>query len=336
VTTPALKLDIGIFHFPYGGNGATSAESPDIREWEVETVLKMKADPRVGRIISRSISDTPITMTRNLAVKTARELGLHLVLFIDSDQHPNFHQNDPGYKPFWDVAFDAVYDHYGIGPLVIGAPYCGPAPAENVYVFQWDNHGIHGDETNINLSAYTRAQAWTMTGIQEVAALPTGMILYDMRAFELIEPCKLPQQTILEKLEAGQITANQAARMLQPGWFYYEWKDGYAAEKASTEDVSNTRDISLAGMAKLGYNPLRCAWDSWIGHHKPYCVGKPAQYTVEQIASNFRRAIEGGRSKYLTTFDVGNEIQAGIKRGDVLTLPPEKPQPVLSAADGRQ
>ena len=121
------------------------------------------------------------------------------------------------------------------------------------------------------------------------------MMLTDMRCFDLVEPSGLPKRTVLERLQAGQMTLDEAEFALHEGYFYYEWKDSHADEKASTEDVTFTRDISLAGMAKLGYNPLRCCWDSWIGHHKPYNVGKPARYTVDSIAANFRNVVLNDR-----------------------------------------
>lgn len=296
---PALKLDVLICHPSYGGNGGISSEHPNIREWAVETILKMKADPRIGNIYTETKADTPITAVRNSFVKLAQQLGVHLLLMVDSDQNPQRHAGEPWYKPFWDVAFDEIYQHYQAGPLVIGAPYCGPPPVENVYVFQFEaNMTGLGDESVVRLEQYTRSQAATMTGIQECAALPTGMILFDMRIFDLVRPSCLPRRKVLEALQAGQITLAQAEHMLIEGWFYYEWKDGFAAEKASTEDVSSTRDMGMIASQKLGYNPLRCAWDSWIGHHKPWCCGKPGRYTVENIGSTFRAALDNQASAY--------------------------------------
>lgn len=324
MTTPALKLNVMICHFPYAGNGACSSESPDIRLWEVQTVLKMKADPRVGNIFIQDISDTPITMSRNQAVRDARRRGAHLLLFIDSDQSPKLHENEPWYKPFWDVAFNEIYNHYGRGPLVIGAPYCGPPTfQENVYVFQWDALANHGEETKVKLEQYTRAQACMMRGVQECGALPTGMILYDMRAFDLIEPSVLSQEEVLEKFGRKEMTKIEALAALSGGYFRYEWKNCREEEKASTEDVQNTRDISLAGIQKLGYNPLRCAWDSWIGHHKPWCVGKPMQYGAEHVSAKFRRMVEEGCSARDSIVDLGT-LNKDLFAGEIHTIAPKE------------
>lgn len=303
------KLSIHIATFPYGGNGASATEHPDCRHWFTETMLWAKAEQakpngRILNVSSSDINDTPITMSRNRAVVEARKAGADVLVMIDSDQSPNKHKDDLDFKPFVPSSFEYLYQHYDKGPVVIGAPYCGPPPYENVYVFRWESMGVHGDETSFSINAYTRHEATIMTGIQECAALPTGLIMYDMRAFELIEPCHLSREQVLMKLLAGEVNIKQAERMLTEGWFYYEWKDGYASQKASTEDVTNTRDISLAGMAKLGYNPVLCNWDSWVGHWKPWNVGKPQRYGCEQIADSFKRAVSedfclGDKIKYV-------------------------------------
>lgn len=326
---PALKLNVFVGFPSYGGNGGIASEHPDVREWWIETVLKMKADPRVGEIRAKTISDTPITMVRNRFVRMAREHGCHLLMMVDSDQSPNKHVGEPWYKPFWDVAFDAVYKHYGKGPLVVGAPYCGPpGSGENVYVFNFSNRGDYGDESAIGLDQYTRHQASMLAGVQECAALPTGLILYDMRAFELIEPSGLSHRDILEKVREGTLQIEEAERQLSQGWFYYEWKDGQAAQKASTEDVTNTRDIALAGVAKLGYNPLRCAWDSWIGHHKPFNVGKPQPYTVENVAKSLINAVKADRRADESVIALDLPLQPGWRvAGEVNSEKNAPPEP---------
>lgn len=283
-------------------------------------MLKMKADPRVGRIVTRTLNDTPITMVRNRFVEFARQEKCHLLMMVDSDQSPLLHQNEDWYQPFWDVAFDAIYDHYGKGPLVVGAPYGGPPNGtENVYVFRWDNHGDRGDETTIRLEQFTRHEASKMRGLSPVAALPTGLILYDMRAFNLIEPSALSREEVLEKFASGEMTKTQALAAMQEGWFAYEWKTGHASEKASTEDVQNTRDISLVGQTQLGYNPVLCAWNSWIGHWKPWNVGRPKSFGVEHISGTFRRAVEEGRSERTITVDFSRHFPQPVKRCDTPT-----------------
>lgn len=318
-----FKLDVLIVHFAYAGNGGCASEQPPIRQWAVETHLKAAKDPRIGRVGSVTLSDTPITMTRNRAVKLAKEGGFHLLMMVDSDQNPQRHEGEPWYRPFWDVALDEIYAHYHKGPLCLFAPYCGPPPGENVYVFQWDSDGVYGDETPPRLEQYTRAQAKNMRGVHTAAAGPTGFMLTDVRCFDIVKPSDKPRKFILEDLAAGKITPKQAERMLHEGWFYYEWKDCTASEKASTEDVSFTRDLVLACMAKHGYNPLRCCWDSWVGHLKPWDVGKPIGFTEENVGSAFKNAILNEDSAYDATVDVGHligSLEKKLARGE-LSLP---------------
>ncbi len=276
----------------YGGNGGVSSMYPEVGRWIAQTMLLCKDDPRVGEVHVDFHSDTPLTMVRNAYVEKARKAGCQLLLMIDSDQDPNFHEGEPWYKPFFPEAFNAIYDHYDKGPLVIGAPYGGPpSSGENCYVFFWSDQGNHGTETGFTLEQYPRQVAAKMSGIQPVGALPTGMILFDMRIFDLLDTNRRSKEQVLEDFAAGRITQREALRCIQDGYFYYEWTDHTASEKASTEDVTATRDMSLIGQIKLGYNPVMCAWDSWIGHMKPWCVGKPKVFATEQVGGVLQRAV---------------------------------------------
>lgn len=241
------KFTVGICTFSYGGNGGISSEVPDIREWMVPLVAKYSKDPRIKDIKIWNLADTPITMTRNRCVLQARDYGVDVLVMVDSDMKPDLTGD------FFGASLDFLIGHYHEGPVCIGAPYCGPPPEECVYVFRWQNQGSESANPDFQLQMYDRHTAASMAGIQECAALPTGLIMYDMRCFELTEP----------KDENDK------------PWFYYEWDDKYAAGKASTEDVTMTRDLSIVGTRVLGYNPVLCNWDAWAGHWKPKCVGKP-------------------------------------------------------------
>ncbi len=260
------KFNVGIVTFSYGGNGGISSEVPDIREWMIPTVMAASQDPRVGNVRIWNLADTPITMTRNRAVLMAREYEVDILLMVDSDMKPDVMAGQPDAKPFFQSSFDFLVNHYSKGPCVIGAPYCGPPPVECVYVFRWQNMQSHNPNPDFQLEMYDRHTAVKLAGIQDCAALPTGLIMYDMRAFELTEP-----RTDADK-----------------PWFYYEWKDRFAADKASTEDVTQTRDLSLVGMQKLGYNPVYCNWDAWAGHWKPKCVAKPQVIDAGGISDKLR------------------------------------------------
>jgi hypothetical protein len=290
-----LSLYIGIP--AYGGNGGVSSLYPEIARWLAELTLILKSDERIGEVHVDFHADCPITMVRNGYVEKARKAGCQLLLMVDSDQNPNHHLGESWYKPFFPEAFNALYEHYEKGPLVIGAPYCGPpGSGENTYVFFWENHGIRGDETAFKMEQYPRAIAAQMRGIQPVAALPTGMILFDMRIFGLLDVNRKSKEQVLEEFKGGRIGMTEALRCIQDGYFYYEWTDHTASDKASTEDVTATRDMSIIGQVQLGYNPVLCAWDSWVGHMKPMCVGKPKNFTVEQIGGVMKRAVLDGHS----------------------------------------
>lgn len=265
------KVDVMFATFSYGGNGGISSQVPDVGRWLLETSHKAKADERVDRIGFIEIADTPITFSRNRAVLQARARKADFLVMLDSDMMPDMYLGASDVEPFWDVAFDFAYRHYDRGPVAVAAPYCGPPPHENVYVFRWANmQSDHPNDMDVQLQQYTRNEAFHMAGIQPVAALPTGLILFDLRIFDLTEPKK-------------------------PGdnpWFYYE-TDLYQSQKRSTEDVTATRDMSLAGVVALGYNPIFCAWSSWAGHWKPKCVGKPNLITPDIVAPTLARAATG-------------------------------------------
>ncbi len=270
------KFNIGLVTFSYGGNGGISSEVPDIREWMTPLVVDLSKDPRVDQIRIWNLADTPITMTRNRAVLQARQYNVDVLVMVDSDMKPDLNNGQPDAKPFFQSSFDFLVKHYPKGPCVIGAPYCGPPPMECVYVFRWNNMTSESPNPDFQLEMYDRHTAVKLAGIQECAALPTGLIMYDMRAFDVTEPKGATDKP----------------------WFYYEWKDKYAADKASTEDVTMTRDLSLVGTQKLGYNPVFCNWDSWAGHWKPKCVGKPQVITAEGVSNKMKQCweanVEGG------------------------------------------
>ena len=311
------KLNVLIVTFPNAGNGGISSQADEVGDWVTETMLKCQQDARVGWCKKSKISDTPITMTRNRAVVFARENGADVLVMVDSDMHPDkrVHDGAPDAKPFWDTSFDFLYRHWDRGPVVIGAPYCGPPPNEPCYVFQWASKESDGPGLNCALQAYSREHAAAMKGIQQCAALPTGLIMFDVRIFSLTEPRNRRDEVLDRLMEpvraqmAGgmPITLDQARELVgrtidakeraEQSWFYYEWTDRFQQEKASTEDVTATRDMAAHGILELGYNPLRVNWDAWAGHWKPKCVDKPGVLTSSDVNNKLIRAAQSVRSR---------------------------------------
>lgn len=270
------KLDIFVAMFAYSGNGGIASTLPEITLWWGETRVKMHEDERVGRVMAEVLCDTPVTLTRNAAVQHARQVGADVIMMVDSDNEPDIEMKRGANwaTPFWDSSFDFLYERSIRGlPTVVGAPYCGPPPhpihggEENPYLFRW--HSIESeDEPGFSLVQYTREEAALMkgTGIREVAALPTGLILYSLDAFDLINP----------------------------PYFDYDYEDEFHARKVSTEDVVNTRDISLAGWSKLKEAIVYANHNAWAGHRKVKCVGAPILITADSVSKRYRKAIESG------------------------------------------
>ena len=279
------SLSVLIAGFPYGGNGGISSQIPEVGDYIANLLGEMKADPRIERVVRKNISDTPITMTRNAMCKAALDMGIDLILMIDSDNAPDYLVGkDEFAKPFWKTSFDYIYENWDRGPMIIGAPYCGPPPEECVYVFEWTKHAEGIAEARQSIAMYGRNAAAIKSGIQPVAAIATGVILIDTRILRDTNP----KDRFDWYLSQGFSRAE--ARDKMTGWFYYEWEDEYCSQKASTEDVTFTRDMSLFGIHKYGFNPVHCNWDAWAVHYKPHRVMKPTILGVDQLADTLIRA----------------------------------------------
>ena len=298
------KVDVLLVSFCYGGNGGISSTIPELAQWTVRTVLKMKQDERIGRIEPIILSDTPITMTRNRAVKIAKDKGYDLILMLDSDNEPDGYLGvDPNAKPFWNEAFNFSYERLMKGmPTCIAAPYCGPPPSpvekpgiidggEVPYLFQWSNKESHDPNAPNKLDIMTRAEAAKLSGIFPVAALPTGVCLFTTSCFD--GPPK--------------------------PYFKYEWMDEDQSEKASTEDVYATRNISLYWSMTKGWDVCFATCDSWALHYKPKRVGRPYLVPVESVAKNMREALENNFSikEKKMVVDFAEDIPKLPERGQI-------------------
>lgn len=275
-------VDVLIVQFAYGGNGGVASTIPELAQWMVKTVIKMKSDSRIGRIRPIILADTPITMTRNRSIRIAKDEGYDMVLMLDSDNQPDGYVGvDPLAKPFWDVSFDFAYGRLLEGkPTCIAAPYCGPPPhpverpgvidgGEVPYLFHWMNNESDVENPAHKLEIMNRNEAAILGGIYPVAALPTGVCLITINCFDGM---KVP-------------------------YFYYEFNEDHS-EKQSTEDVVATRNISLHWAISKGWDVCFAACDSWALHHKPKKVGKPKTTPIETLAEKLRKGIEENISVY--------------------------------------
>lgn len=265
------KYKLMIAKFP--GN---FSEHPDSSGYVTDLWARLGHDKRFELVPFRK-SDTPITMVRNQAVRQCIMHDVDYLLMIDSDMRPDPYDRItgkplwPGAKPFFESSFDFL-QRLG-DPAAVGAPYCGPSPNNNVYVFQWakPTNGFRvGEMDKFELAQFTREQAAIMGGIQEVGALPTGLILYDVRCF-IGMPLPI---------------------------FYYEYTDKWQTEKASTEDVAQTRDQSLAWYASEGRAEGRlggrvyCNFDAWAHHHKLEEVERPLLVPASTVGEHFKRVVD--------------------------------------------
>lgn len=290
------KFSVGLCCFPYAGTSSGSSQVFEITPWALSVYRAVMRDKRLSHFALFSQNDTPVTMTRNRAVLKAREEKLDFLMMVDADQIPDCELGrDPEAKPFFESSIDFLIRNYDRGPHVVCAPYCGPPPEASVYCFRWVSGENVTPDLGCRLEMYPRDMAAMMTGIQPIAAGPTGLILFDLRAFDLVEPQDDPY--------------DDRAAEKHKGFFYYHWQNKYAAHKTGTEDVSATRDISLAGWSKLGRDVIYANWDAWAGHNKVVCVGKPRVMTTSEISDRFRQTLAEGhrRNERIQHYDFTEE-----------------------------
>jgi hypothetical protein len=244
------RFSIFIATFPYGRH-----QDPDTAEWLAKLRMQLKDHPKIDHVSVANIIDTPITMTRNLALKIAKQEKFDVCLMVDSDMAPDAYQERPMAKPFFESSFEFMINHSG--PCMVAAPYCGPSPDQFCYIFEWKRMNPSSPSQSAKLEMVSREEATQRSGIWEVAALPTGVIMIDMRVCDI----------------------------LKPPYFDYEYKDSTNSEKASTEDVYFTRNASLAGV-KVYSN-----WDAWAGHWKWDRVGPPTIIRADDIRECHREAV---------------------------------------------
>jgi predicted O-methyltransferase YrrM len=353
------RFKCGVCRFPYGGNGSLQSESPKVGDWLAGFTLEVHKDPRCEPTLFKyTEADTPLTMTRNGALKAALDKGVDVLVMIDSDTVPDLYLGfDPLAKPFWKSSFDFFVEHYDRGPCIVYCPYCGPPPhpimggEEIPYAFHWSNAGnTRQQKEAVELKIFSRTEAAERVGFECLPAGCTGLILIDMRAIG--HP--VPEEGTPAWQDWGRKCEKQGWHPLPPPWFDYEWADSpYNTIKASTEDVYFTRNATLAG------TKVYCNWWAWCGHAKIEIVGKPILPTVEGINKDYVKAVLAKNSEKVrlvelhpekSAEEVMAEVQAAVaKQREAMkaeTLQPpamlspkeientlNRPRPVRSAAE---
>lgn len=296
-------VDVLICCLAYGGNGGVATLIPEIAFWLVKLRGVLASDPRIGRVELKKYGDVPLTMERNRMVRDAINGGYDIVLMLDSDNAPDLYLGKRHWaKPFWETSFEFAFERLLRGvPTVVAAPYCGPNPhpahggQSNVYVFYAESFSTNPQNPGFHVESYSRDHAAQLRGIQEIFAGPTGVILYTTSAFELMVFDKRPTVQILADYKSGILTAEQCERAIKSqSYFFYEFTDGWQTAKASTEDVTNTREIGMAGQYKHGEPIVFCNWDAWAGHNKPEMIGMPEPIRMEQVSRVYQEAVFSG------------------------------------------
>lgn len=305
---------VAVCRFP--GN---NSEHPASSGWVMKTLLEMSKDERISEIIPLRASDTPVDMVRNLMVKTARTKNADYILMIDSDMDPDSEPDGlPFWSTSWDFMMQRRKDEkayrvvlrgleveqalhegrefpstgvlserheeemFGSFPYAtVAAPYCCAPPSERPMMMRFTQPESDTHEPCFRLEMFNREETFRYSGIWEVAALPTGLILYDARVFD-----RLP-----------------------PPWFAYEWADPpYNTRKATTEDIYQTRNASNLGL------PQYANWDAWAGHIKPRCIRKPRPLTVDVIPDHLADAVRKGlRGDHKVKVIGAGESRTGVK-----------------------
>lgn len=258
------KVSIMIARLSYSG-----LERVEIGNWLVQTAIALHEHPRVSNCFHKIETGYPTPRVRNKCLKICREKGIHFLVMIDDDMVPDVHSPGaavgydhlPKYRDqqnFLPSALDFALEHPG--PCVIGAPYCAGPPEERVLVSRFrekQSDCPNAPVGGLKLECFSRDEAAERTGFEMVSALPTGLILIDLRVLDV----------------------------LGAPWFDYEYADHHQTELASTEDTVFSRNALYLGV------PQYCAWGSWAAHIKTKPVGRPRKYPIAAVPAQVTQAI---------------------------------------------
>ncbi len=194
----------------------------------------------------------------------------HFILMLDCDMVFDIHAADGGMdyahlpkhadqRPFMPAALEFALEHPG--PCVIAAPYCSGPPKERVLVHrfsEFEQESANAPAEGIQLECFTREEAALKTGYEMVAALPTGLMLIDMRV----------------------------AMILRPPYFHYEYNGDNETALIGTEDVVFSRNLYYLNV------PQYVDWSAWSAHVKQKIVGRPRHYPNLAYSQGIRKTWE--------------------------------------------
>lgn len=162
-------------------------------------------------------------VARNHAVAEARRRECGLLFMIDADMVPSLN--------FYPRALEFLLHNPG---AVIASPYLqAVGDAAGVQAFRATEQKT--------VERYPQEQAFAAKGIEQVFSVGCGLIAFDLKAFDKIEP----------------------------PYFDFTYADPKWESMAGTEDIYCTGRMSLKG-------GLVCVdWESWSGHAKEIVLGKP-------------------------------------------------------------
>ena len=219
------------------GNGFHHAA---VGNWLVD-VVQACLDPAIGLSTSIAkcfhvpIQRQPVAVARNLAVKTAKERNVSFLFMVDDDMGP-----PAGWFEF--VLRTMGSDHAtGMTPCVIGAPAC----AGNGMVNVWDA----SEKEQSFLLNVSRQEAVKRDGLQSVGNIGAGLIAYDMRVFDHVEP----------------------------PYFQMQFNDDH------TDIVFGEESYLHYNLRRAGIS-INCTWQFWARHLKPQWLDKPNERNLDVIS----------------------------------------------------
>ena len=187
-----------------------------------------QVDPSAQVVGVDLCSAEPTSRARNMAVKRAREItnlqANDILIMLDDDIHPAL--------DWYNRATRFLSDYPG--PTCFASPYRGAPPERKVEVQHIDGH------------RFTQEEAANRHNIEQVAAIGTGLIAFNMACFDVVEKSNLLP------------------------WFDYDYSDPpYNTDVSQTEDYHFLHNLINAG------GRVFCDWESWSEHVKVELVGKP-------------------------------------------------------------